>query len=444
MTEGRVPEIRMLPEPERHAIPQGKRRRIVVVLGGLAALPPLSMDMYIPALPEVSRALSTPASSVQLTLSACVVGLAVGQLLVGPLSDRWGRRRPLIIGMLVFTLATAACAMTNSIETLVAWRLIQGLAGSSGIVLSRAIVCDLFEGAAMARFFSALMLASGAATIGAPVLGGQILRGTDWRGIFIALAVLGLLLTLGVWKWLRETSPGKSASGRSNSGWFRTTGELLSNRSYVGYVLTNGLAFSALFACVAASSFVYQEIFGASAQTYSLMFGISSLGLVAAGQLNGRVLIRRWSLDRVLLAGIVAALLSSAALFGMAMYGIEAMGLVPTACAMVLLMASMGLIFPNANALALADSAGHAGSASALLGSAQYLLGAIVSPIVGIAGEDTALPMAVVQLTVSAAALLTLICVCRPCSALLRRDGDRPPSGPGEVRPATGPNHERL
>src|SRR5882757_6591124 len=177
---------------------EGRRRTGLVVtlaLGGLTALPPLTMDMYLPALPQVTDALHSSAAMVQLTLTACLAGLALGQLVVGPLSDRWGRRRPLLVGMVVYVLATAVCAFAPSVGLLIGFRLLQGLAGSAGIVISRAVVRDLFDGVEMARFYSTLMLVSGAAPIVAPLIGGQILRVTDWRGVFVILTAVGILLT---------------------------------------------------------------------------------------------------------------------------------------------------------------------------------------------------------------------------------------------------------
>lgn len=194
--------------PSRQAATAAARRTgllVTLVLGGLTALPPLSMDMYLPALPAVTDALHAPASTVQLTLTACLTGMALGQVVVGPMSDRWGRRRPLLIGMIVYVFATAICVFAPTVELLIGFRLLQGLAGAAGIVIARAVVRDMYDGMEMARFFSTLMLISGVAPVIAPVIGGQVLRITDWRGIFAVLTVIGILLTLVVWKWLQET-----------------------------------------------------------------------------------------------------------------------------------------------------------------------------------------------------------------------------------------------
>ncbi|MEU6058090.1 multidrug effflux MFS transporter [Streptomyces sp. NPDC047097] len=387
---------------------------VTLILGGLTALPPLSMDMYLPALPQVTDALSAPAATVQLTLTACLAGMAVGQLVVGPMSDRWGRRRPLLAGMLVYVLATAVCAFAPSAELLIAFRLLQGLAGAAGIVIARAVVRDLYDGVEMARFFSTLMLISGAAPIVAPLIGGQILRLTDWRGVFLVLTGVGVLLTLVVWKWLGETLPAERRHSGGVGAALRTMRGLLADRVFAGYMLTGGFAFAALFAYISASPFVMQEIYGASPQTFSLLFGLNSVGLVLLGQVNGKLLVGRVSLDKVL--GIGLAVITAAALFLLlATAGVFGeLGLLPVAAGLFVLMSAMGLALPNTNAQALMRTPHAAGSASALLGTSSFLVGAVASPLVGIAGEATAVPMAVVQLVCGAGALVCFLGLCRP------------------------------
>ncbi|WP_079127132.1 Bcr/CflA family multidrug efflux MFS transporter [Streptomyces sp. TP-A0874] len=412
------PESVALPErtPPRPAL--GKQRRtsllITLVLGGLTALPPLSMDMYLPALPDVTQTLNSPAATVQLTLTACLTGLALGQVVIGPMSDRWGRRRPLLIGMIVYVLATAVCAIASSIGLLIAFRLLQGLAGAAAIVIARAVVRDLYEGLEMARFFSTLMLISGVAPVIAPVVGGQVLRITDWRGVFVVLTVVGLLLTLVVWRWLRETLPPEHRQDGGLGGTLRTMRTLLADRVFTGYVLAGSFAFAALFAYVSASSFVVQEIYGASPQTFSLLFGINSVGLIAVGQINGRILVGRVSLDRVLATGLTVITLAATVLLLMACGVFGEVGLVPIAAGLFVLMSAMGLAMPNSNAQALMRTRHAAGSASALLGTATFLAGAVASPLVGVAGEKTAVPMAVVQLVCGLAAVCCFLGMCRP------------------------------
>ncbi|CAM5348541.1 Bcr/CflA family drug resistance efflux transporter [Streptomyces narbonensis] len=390
---------------------------VTLVLGGLTALPPLSMDMYLPALPEVTGALHAPAATIQLTLTACLAGMALGQLVVGPMSDKWGRRRPLLAGMVVYVLATAVCALAPTAELLIGFRLLQGLAGAAGIVIARAVVRDLYDGVEMARFFSTLMLISGVAPIVAPLIGGQILRVTDWRGVFHVLTVIGILLTLVVWRFLGETLPPERRHEGGVGHALRTMRGLLADRVFAGYMLTGGLAFAALFAYISASPYVVQEIYGASPQTFSLLFGLNSIGLVVVGQINGKLLVGRVSLDKVLGWGIGTILLASLALVLMTTGVFGEVGLVPVAAGLFVLMSAMGLALPNTNAQALMRTPHAAGSASALLGTSSFLVGAIASPLVGIAGEHTAVPMAVVQLACAALSLTCFLGLCRPWRA---------------------------
>ncbi|WP_076971022.1 multidrug effflux MFS transporter [Streptomyces sparsogenes] len=397
---------------------QGRARRagllVTFILGGLNAVPPLSMDMYLPALPEVTGALHSPAATVQLTLTACLAGMALGQLVVGPMSDKWGRRRPLLIGMVIYVVATAICAFAPTIELLIAFRLLQGLAGAAGIVISRAVVRDLYDGAEMARFFSTLMLISGVAPVAAPLIGGQILRLTDWRGVFVVLTVVGVLLTAVVWRRLHETLPPERRHGGGVGQALRTMRGLLADRVFTGYMLAGSFAFAALFAYVSGSAFVVQEIYGASPQTFSLLFGLNSIGLVAVGQLNGKVLAGRVNLDVALAVGLAAITLSAVALCLMAAGVFGDTGLVPMAAGLFVLMSAMGLAMPNTNTQALMRTKHAAGSASALLGTSSFLVGAVASPLVGIAGEHTAVPMTVVQLVCALAAVGCFVGLCRP------------------------------
>ncbi|MFJ9180508.1 multidrug effflux MFS transporter [Streptomyces sp. NPDC102360] len=390
---------------------------VTFILGGLTAVPPLSMDMYLPALPEVTEVLHTSAATAQLTLTACLTGMALGQLVVGPMSDKWGRRRPLIVSLLIYIVATAICAFAPNATLLIAFRLMQGLAGSAGIVIARAVVRDLYDGVAMARFFSSLMLISGIAPIVAPLIGGQVLRFTDWRGVFVVLTFIGIALTAVVWKFLPETlAPERRHSGGTGEA-LRTMRGLLADRVFLGYTVVGGFAFAALFAYVSASPFVIQEIYGASPQTFSLLFGLNSIGLIAVGQLNGKVLVGRVNLDKVLGIGLTLVVLSAAFLL-LAATGVfgspEELGLAPVAAGLFVLMASMALTTPNTNALALMRTPHAAGSASALLGTSSFLIGAIASPLVGIAGEHTAVPMALVQLVCGLVAALAFVTLCRP------------------------------
>jgi DHA1 family bicyclomycin/chloramphenicol resistance-like MFS transporter len=387
---------------------------VTLVLGGLTATPPLAMDMYLPSLPEVTESLHAPAATVQLTLTACLAGMALGQLVVGPMSDKWGRRRPLLTGLAVYVVATALCALAPTVELLVAFRLAQGLAGAAAIVIARAVVRDLYDGVAMARFFSTLMLISGVAPVVAPLIGGQILRVTDWRGVFVLLTVVGVLLGGVVWAKLPETLPEAARHAGGVGDTLRSMRGLLADRAFTGYMLAGGFAFASLFAYISASPFVVQEIYGASPQTFSLLFGLNSIGLVVVGQINGKVLVGRVSLDRVLGIGLLVVIAAATALLLMTLGVFGEVGLAPIAAALFVLMSAMGISLPNTQALALMRVKRSAGSASALLGTSSFLIGAIASPLVGIAGKDTALPMAVVQLGAALVALAFFLGMCRP------------------------------
>ncbi|MFE2062264.1 multidrug effflux MFS transporter [Streptomyces sp. NPDC059467] len=398
------------------AVPSARRTGLllVLILGGLTATPPLAMDMYLPSLPEVTRSLHAPAATVQLTLTACLAGMALGQLVVGPMSDRWGRRRPLLAGLAVYIVATALCALAPDVGTLVAFRLVQGLAGAAGIVIARAVVRDLYDGDAMARFFSTLMLVSGAAPIIAPLIGGQILRVTEWRGVFVVLTVVGAVLAVLVWARLPETLPPADRHAGGAAGAVHAMRTLLADLPFTGYMLSGGFAFAALFAYISASPYVIQLIYGASPQTFSLLFGLNSVGLVIAGQVNGKVLVGRVSLDKVLGVGLVVTVLASTALLLMTTGALGPVGLAPVAAALFVLMSAMGFTLPNAQSLALLRTRHAAGSASALLGTSSFLVGAVASPLVGIAGERTAVPMAIVQLAGTLVALACFMGMCRP------------------------------
>ncbi|MEU9869118.1 multidrug effflux MFS transporter [Actinomadura sp. NPDC048021] len=378
----------------------GRRPVLILVLGALTALAPLSIDMYLPALPRMSADLSTGAARTQLTLTACVVGLAAGQAVAGPLSDRLGRRRPLLAGLAAYAVASLLCAAAPTVETLIALRLVQGAAGAAGIVIARAIVQDLYDGAAAARFFSVLMLVNGLAPILAPVLGGQLLRVVPWPGVFAVLAGIGVALFLGSLLGLAETLP----PGRRETGGLRATAAacrtLVRDRAFTGYGLAIGLSFAALFTYISGSPFVLQDIYGMSPQGFSVAFGVNSLGIVAAGQ-AGALLAGRVALTRLLAAGLAVVAAGGAVLVAAVLAGWGLGGVLP---GLFLVAAGQGLIGPNATALALRGRPPRvAGTASALLGVAQFALGGAAAPLAGVAGPGTAVPMAV---TIAALAVL--------------------------------------
>ena len=393
-----------------HISKNSRRVSLIFILGALSAFGPLSIDMYLPALPSLSRDFSTGAAQVQFTLSACLLGLAIGQSIAGPISDAVGRRRPLLIGLAAYAIASLLCVVAPSVFVLVVLRFVQGCAGAAGIVIARAVVRDLHSGEALAKFFSLLLLVNGLAPILAPILGGLLLRFTSWRGVFIVLTIVGILLLLAVTIGLHETLP----PDRRQSGGIRSTlttfRQLLSNRSFVGYALSCGLAFASMFAYISGSPFVLQDLYGLSPQLFSIMFGMNALGLMLAAQVNGR-LIGRVPPIKLLVAGLIATATGGIALFlVVTIGGIGLIGILPS---LFVVVASLGFVMPNATALALAGHPRTAGSASALLGVLQFAIGAAAAPLVGLYGTKTALPMAIVMATLSVSALATFVLLVR-------------------------------
>ncbi|NTV65755.1 MAG: multidrug effflux MFS transporter, partial [Oscillochloris sp.] len=333
------------------ALPAARPLGLILIIGALSAFGPLSIDMYLPGLPALSGDLHGPAWQVQLTLSACLLGLAGGQVLAGPLSDSLGRRRPLLIGLLVYALASALCALAPSVPALVALRFLQGVAGAAGIVIARAIVRDHYRGAEVARFFAMTMMISGMAPIMAPVFGGLLLKLTSWRGIFVVLTVMGLALLAAAAFGLAESLP----PDRRRVGGLRATVAafrmLLSDRSFVGYALASGLAFAAMFAYISGSPFVLQQIYAVSPQVFSLIFAVNAIGIVVANQISAR-LVSRIDPRRLMGLGIGVSLLGGLLLVAAVQSGAGLLGVIP---AFFLAVASIGLIGPNATALALAE-----------------------------------------------------------------------------------------
>jgi DHA1 family bicyclomycin/chloramphenicol resistance-like MFS transporter len=324
-------------------------------------------------------------------------------LVIGPLSDRVGRRVPLICAVVTYAVASLLCAVAPTVGALIGLRLVQGLAGAGGIVISRAVVRDLRAGAAAVRLFSSLMLVTGLAPILAPVAGGQLLALTSWRGIFFALSILAALIAALAALGLRETLP---VERRSTSGLRRTVqlmGELLRDRSFVGHALAAGLTFGALFAYISGSSFALQGIYGLSPQLYSLTFAMNGLGLVAASQINAR-LVERLGPTRLLRRALACVVVGALTL--LVVVAVGGLGVGAVLAPMFVIVSSLAFVMPNATALALADHPAVAGTASALLGVIQFLFGAVAAPLVGVAGPDTAVPMGVVMATFAVGALI--------------------------------------
>ncbi|NYH88185.1 Bcr/CflA family multidrug efflux MFS transporter [Actinopolymorpha rutila] len=373
------------------------RRRIapglIVLLGGLTALGPMTIDLYLPALPHMTRELHSSQTLLQLTLTAALVGLAVGQAVVGPLSDAVGRRRPLLVGLGTYAVASVVCAVAPTVELLVTGRLVQALGGAAGIVIARAIVRDLVSGREIARLFSLLLLVTGLAPILAPVVGGQLLRLGSWRMLFGVLTAFGVVLFVGVLLELRESLPAE----RRRQGGARDAANsylrLVRDRSFLGYALAGGFGFAGMFAYISGSPFVYQGVFGISPQFYGVLFGLNGLGLMAFSQTNGR-LVRRVDPRRLLAIGQFTSLAGAALLVLAAATSVG--GVVGVLLPLFVAVASLGMVGPNAMALGLAQHPDMAGTASALIGTLQFVVGALAGPLVTAVQVRSALPMAMV------------------------------------------------
>jgi MFS transporter, DHA1 family, multidrug resistance protein len=410
---------------------RSRRLLFVVVLGSLTAFGPLSIDMYLPGLPEMARGLDASASETQLTLTACLIGLALGQLLVGPLSDRLGRRRPLLLGVAAYSGASVLCAVAPSVHVFTALRLVQGLAGAAGLVISRAAVRDLYSGVEAARFFSILMLVNGLAPILAPVIGGQLLKVTSWRGVFIALAAIGGALLIGAGAAFHETLSPERRRGDGLRATVDTMRALCRDRVFLGYALTCGLSFAAMFCYIAGSPFVLEDIYGISPQLFSAVFAANACGIVAASQLNHRLL-TRWSPGALLRTALLAAAGAGVALLTFVLIG--GLGVWAVLVPLFVVVSAVGVVMPNSTALAMTDHPESAGSASALLGMLQFVIGAAAAPLVGIAGKDTAVPMAVMIALLAVGALVAMGALTRR-SARARAQGVRASSEAARTPP---------
>jgi len=386
------------------------RLKLVLVLGSLIALGPLTIDMYLPALPSIPADLETTEAAVQLTLTGTLLGIALGQLLVGPLSDAFGRRRPLLAGVAVHVLASLLCFVAPTVEVLGGLRLLQGLGAAAASVTAMAVVRDLYTGNAAAVLLSRLMLILGAAPVLAPTLGGQVLRHTDWRGVFVVLAAAGLAVMGIAARSLEETlPPHRRRSGRV-VGTLRTYRSLFRDRAFVGLILVAGLAMAAIFAYVSGSPFVFQEQYGLDEQEFGLLFGAGAIGLIGSTQLNP-VLLRRWQPQQLLVSALVIGVACSAVLLLTALTG--AGGLVGLVLPLWAVLTAVGLAMPHTPALALTRHGEAAGTAAALLGATQFGLAALIAPCVGLLGNDARAMSLVVAATMTGA-LAVLLLVVQP------------------------------
>ncbi|MCS7484428.1 multidrug effflux MFS transporter [Umezawaea endophytica] len=383
------------------------RLKLVGLLGALCTLGPMSIDMYLPAFPSMATELEAAAPQIQLSLTTFIIGLALGQLLAGPISDAIGRRKPLLVGLAAYITFSLLCAIAPTALALAGLRFIQALGVAAGFVVATAVARDLFSGLAMAKFMSLLMLVNGLGPVIAPVLGGQVLRLTSWRGTFLVLAIIGAILLTILAFALPETHKPENRVPANLRGTLRTFGKLLRDRYFLGYALAASFALGSLFAYVSGASFVLQKVFGLSPQQFSLVFGVNSLGILLAGLLNtwltGKLMPRT-----LLKAGLGMATTGGA---GLLAAGVLGGGLLTFLPALFLLTTSVGVLLPNAASLAMNRHPEAAGSASALLGVLQFLAGGLIAPVVGAAGTESVLPMAAVMagLTIAATLAFTLL-----------------------------------
>lgn len=377
--------------------------KLVLILGSLSTFGPLSIDMYLPALPNLAEELHASTSLAQLSLTACMLGIALGQIFAGPISDVRGRRGPLLIGLSVYVAASLLCAFSPNIELFVLMRFIQGLAGSTGIVISRASVRDLYSGSELTRFFAMLMLVNGAAPILAPIFGGQILQFTSWRGVFLTLSIIGLIVICAVFFGLKETLPAERRSRGGLTNTLKTFHGLLKSKPFMGYALSQGFASAAMFTYISGSPFVIQNIYGVSPQMFSIFFAINGLGIIIAGQITGR-LAGRVPEMKLLQTGLCLAFLGGISLLVMILAG---GGLISILVPLFFVVSSVGIIGTSSFALAMQQQAKTAGSAAALLGLLSFILGGVMAPFAGIAGDHSALPMGVIIALSETAAVLS-------------------------------------
>jgi len=381
---------------------RSRRLWMATVLGSLVAFGPLSLDMYLPALPIIADNMQTSTSMVQLSLTACLVGLSVGQLFAGPISDVRGRRGPLLIGLIIYAISSILCAVAPSIWTFVLLRFVQGLAGAAGIVIARAMVRDMYEGTELTKFFALLMLVNGVAPIAAPIFGGQLLHFTPWEGVFIVLSLIGVLMFVVVMFGLPETLPAERRSKAGLSNTLSTFARLVKDRNFMGYALAQGLVTAAMFAYISGSPFVFQEIYGVSPAMFSVIFAVNGVGIILASQITGR-LAGKVTERKLFVFGISLATVSGLVLLAMILLqGSLFALLIP----LFFVVSSVGIVGATGFSLAMQNQSQAAGSASALQGLISFISGGLVAPLVGIGGSSTAVPMGIVIAATTICAVL--------------------------------------
>jgi DHA1 family bicyclomycin/chloramphenicol resistance-like MFS transporter len=404
-------DIHPSPASNTPAPPQSSTRALILVLAALTAVAPLATDMYVPGFPAMGRTLHASSSAVQLTMTAFLAGLVIGQLIIGPISDGIGRRRLLIGGTTGFAAFSVLCALAPNISVLTGARFLQGTAGAAGMVLTRAVITDRFHGGELPRYFAVLSQIMGIAPIAAPILGGAVLSVSSWRAVFIVLAVLGVLLLLGVLRNVPESLPPERRQHDGIASTFNAMGTLLKHRAFLGYALTLGFSAAALFSYIAGSSFVFEDLLGVSASMYSLIFASNAFGMLIAGAFFSRFA-PRLRLNTLLTIGVTIA--ASGALAQVVLRLGLGETLAGTWITLFVTITGVGLVFPATMSIGQALARHASGAASAVLGGLQFLLGALASPLVGLFGTGSSLPMALIMLITTACAMLALLALARP------------------------------
>lgn len=394
---------------ERGSSPQGFRPAAVGLLGAMAALGAVTVDMYLPSLPAVAADLGTTAAAAQLTITGVLIGAALGQLIVGPLSDRYGRRRPALAGIALHVVASLLCVVAPTIGMLIALRVVQGVGNAAATITAMALIRDRMSGAPAARVISRLMLVIGVAPLFAPTVGGLIAGVAGWRAVFLALAIFGIVLGAAVWRWLPETLPPArraTAGLRGAIGGYRW---LLRDRTFVALAVIPGLGMGALISYVAGSPFVLQGEYGLTAHQFALVFAVNGVGLVVGSQINAALLHRRSPVG-ILRVALPLTVAVAAAQLVIAVIGTA--GVLGTLAPLFLILFLLGFIMGNASATALSRHGERAGTAAAVIGATQAGVAGVVSPLVGLLGGD-AVAMSAVMLGTLTAALVVFTAVTR-------------------------------
>jgi DHA1 family bicyclomycin/chloramphenicol resistance-like MFS transporter len=384
-----------------------RRALIILIFGGLWTLGSFATDLFLPAMPAAADALGASESAVALSVTTFLIGLGLGQLIAGPVSDGRGRRPTLLAGLVVFTAAAVVCTAAPSVEVLIAMRFVQGLAAAFGLAIPNAMVTDYARGREAARLFSWIVIIGGVAPLVAALAGAQMLRLLGWRGPFVALTAISVVALTAVALWLPESLPRERRSIGGLRTALRTMGRLTGDGCFVGYTLTGALIYMAFFAYLGGSSFVFQHQYGVSPTTYSVLFAVNALGMLAAGQANHRLL-ARFSPRDLLAAALAAFAIAGVAVLVSALTG--AGGLWGLAVPFFVIVAGMGVILPDLTALALSLHPEVAGTASAYFGGLRLGLGALAMPLIALSGTVTATSMGT-MIAASALAALALFAV---------------------------------